>query len=472
MIAEPKVGVVIVNWNKKDCVIDLIKSLKGISYNKYDIIVVDNASTDGSVDAIKNLSGVKLICNQENSGGTGGFNTGIKFVLEQNCYEYVWLLDNDAQIKEDTLLELVKVIHSDPLVGVAGSMTLNPDNKDMVVDLGGYVSWKYAMCKPYLNNQPIPTEGLPSVVEVDYTPACSALVRVEAIQKTGVMDERYFLHWDDIDLCLRISQAGYKVVSVSSSRIYHETEKGVNPVVAYYDVRNGLLTISKYLKASQRIIAIHNILRRCCKFIVLSHLTGLHSDKKPAITAIIDFIKGRFYGNKNVASVNKNISAPLQFDTEKIVGSCNKRILILPNGSVAQITKAWNYMESLGCENLFLLIQDFRKGLFPNISSDRVIPFDNKNSSWKALKLLVKIAAGKYAFAVSPISMTLPFSYAVKNCLYFESESKQLYQSHGNMKHFWKTIISFFAGETIALALLPIVYTKSKKYYMNRPLIN
>jgi GT2 family glycosyltransferase len=466
MIDEPKVCIVIVNWNKKDYVIDLVKSLKSISYNNYDMIVVDNASTDGSVDAIKRFVEVRLICNQENLGGTGGFNTGIKFVLEQNRYEYIWLLDNDAQIKADTLLELVKVAEKDPLVGVAGSMIVNPDIKDMVVELGGYISWEYAMCRPYMLNQVIPPEGLPPVVEVDYVAACSALVRVDAIQKAGAMDERYFLHWDDVDFCIRIGQAGYKVVAVSSSKIYHELEKGSNPVVDYYNIRNGLLTISKYLKTFQKITAIHNILRRCCKFIVLSYLTNVHNANKPAITALVDFIKGRFYriGNNNSTSIT---STAMKFDTEKVIDCHDKRMLILPRGSAAQITKTWDHVESLGCKNLFLLIQEDRKGLFPHISSDRIIPFDNKNSSRQVLKLLLKIAVGQYEFVIGSTSMMLPFSYAAKKCIYFDSETRLFYQSQETIKHFWKTVISFFVGEATALALLPIAYTKSKKYYVN-----
>jgi GT2 family glycosyltransferase len=466
MLKEPRTCAVIVNWNKKKYVVDLIKSLRDISYKNFDIVVIDNASTDDSVEAIKCFSEVKLICNTENLGGTGGFNTGIKFVLEQNCYEYVWLLDNDAQITSDTLLELVNVAHDDPRIGVSGSMTLNPDMKDMIVDLGGYVSWKQVMCKPNMNNQSIPAEGLPSIVEVDYTPACSALVRVDAIQKTGIMDERYFLHWDDVDLCLRIRQAGYKIVAVSNSRIFHETEKGSNPVVDYYNVRNGLLIISKHLKTFQRIIAIRNILRRCCKFIVLSYLTDMRDVNSPPITAFVDFMKGHFYRIGNISFTSVKSSA-IKFDTEKMLSDLNKRILILPNGSTAEIIRVWKYMESLGCKNLFLLINESRKELFPYFPLDRIITYNNKNSSLKALALLIKIATGGYAFVVSPTSMTMPFSYAAKRCLQYDSKSGDLYQSNENIKHFWKTIVSFFAGEITAIALLPFLFIKSNKYYLN-----
>jgi len=468
MIDAPKVCIIIVNWNKKDYVTDLIESLRRMSYKNYDTVVVDNASTDGSIEAIKNFPEVHLICNPNNLGGTGGFNAGMRFALEQNCYEYIWLLDNDARVMTTTLSELVKVAENDPEVGVAGSMIVNPDIQDLVVEFGGYISWENRIWKPYMRNEFIPPEGLPSTVEVDYVAACSALVRMDAIQQTGIMDERYFIHWDDIDFCLRIWEAGYKVVAVSNSMIYHEVEKESNPVLVYYDIRNGLLTMAKHLKRFQRIIAIYNTLRESCKIIVLSYFTNLYNISKLIINSLTDFFKGRFYRiNKSISS-SLMMSEPLQFDVEKVINYCDKRMLILPSGSATQISKTLEKMESLGCNNLFLLIEDDRKHLFSYTYSDRIISFNNRRSNLNYLKLLIKIAAGQYAFAVSPTSIVLPYSYAVKNCIYFDSESEQFYQSKETMKCLWKLAISFFAGELIALALLPIFYFKSKKYYINR----
>ena len=108
MFKNPKVAIVTVNWNKRDYVLNLLNSLKHINYDNYNIIVVDNASTDDSVTAIKeHFPNVNLIVNSENLGGTGGFNTGIKYVLEAtDKYKYIWLLDNDAVVEKDTLIEL------------------------------------------------------------------------------------------------------------------------------------------------------------------------------------------------------------------------------------------------------------------------------------------------------------------------------------------------------------------------------
>jgi hypothetical protein len=188
---------------------------------------------------------------------------------------------------------------------------------------------------------------------------------------------------------------------------------------------------------------------------------------KLLMNSIADFIKGRFY-QLNIHTTTLTEYDTLPFNAENIVHYCHKRILILPYGSASQISKVWEHMESLGCNDLYLLIQDARRNLFPNIPSDRIISFDDKQTPWEYLKLLIRISAGKYVLAVSPTSLALPFSYAFKSCLCFDSESKQFYQSRETRKCLWKLFVSFFAGELIALALLPVFYVKSKKYFLKQ----
>ena len=88
-------------YEKKNYVLDLLISLRGIHYDNYQIVVVDNASTDGSVETIRSqFPNVDLIVNSKNLGGTGGFNTGIRYVLKKGGFKYVWLLDNDAEVED------------------------------------------------------------------------------------------------------------------------------------------------------------------------------------------------------------------------------------------------------------------------------------------------------------------------------------------------------------------------------------
>lgn len=466
---EPKVCIVIVNWNKKDFVVSLIQSLNYIVYKNYDIVVVDNASDDGSIESIQKFKNVKLICNTDNLGGTGGFNTGITYALNQNCYKYIWLLDNDAQIRSDSLSELVKVCEGDERIGAAGSMIVNPDIEGIVVELGAFVSWKDGTWKPNMRNQLIPPETEQTIFDVDYIAACSALVRVDAVSRSGIMDERFFLHWDDIDLCLRISKAGYRIVAVSTSKIYHEVEKGSNPVLAYYDIRNGLLAISKHLSGINRVEAMFNLLRGSCKSIAIYYLSGMKSMAKLITLSIYDFLIGHFYKFKhNIGQIHLQ-RADIPIDFKNYSKYFSSPILILPNGTSAEIYRIWDHMESLGFKNMFLLIQDDRKNLFSDIESHKIISFDvYRHSNWKMAKLFYKLFRCRYLFFISPTPMCLPYSYIAKKVIYFDKQNNCFYEAKESIRMVWNLLVSFIAGELIALILLPITFIIGNKYQRPR----
>ena len=127
-----KILIIIVTWNKQDYVINLLNSLKHIQYplENLDILVVDNASNDDTVKLIRQkFPTVKLICNSENLGGTGGFNTGLAWAFEQaeDTYEYLWLLDNDVVVHENALQELLNTLDQNPDAAIADSTMMQLD---------------------------------------------------------------------------------------------------------------------------------------------------------------------------------------------------------------------------------------------------------------------------------------------------------------------------------------------------------
>ena len=150
-----RVTIVIVNWNRKDCVLNLLDSLRSMSTRGNRIVVVDNASTDGSAEAIRNhpLS-VTLLENQENLGGTGGFNAGIRYALEYFEQDYLWLLDNDAEVTPDTLAQMVGAMTRNASIGVAGSCILSPEDRAIIVEAGGFVEQRSGTWRPNLRYQP------------------------------------------------------------------------------------------------------------------------------------------------------------------------------------------------------------------------------------------------------------------------------------------------------------------------------
>ena len=245
---KPRVAIVIVNWNKKNEVLDLLQSLREIRYDNYQIFVVDNASTDGSADAIGlKFPEAELIENSQNLGGTGGFNTGIRHVLEDGGFTYIWLLDNDAEIEESSLINNIEVLETHPDAGIVGSLILNKDYRDNIVECGAFIDWKHGTFIPNCRNMEL-NRIKQDIVNVDYVAICSAVVRVEVLQKVGFMDERYFVIWDDMELGTKVVRAGYKVYANPRSRVYHPSFTEKENIISefYYLVRNSLLFFSKF----------------------------------------------------------------------------------------------------------------------------------------------------------------------------------------------------------------------------------
>lgn len=243
----PSVSVVIVTWNKRQYVLNLLTSLAGIEKGActLHITVVDNASTDDTVTAItERFPDVHVIRNSENLGGTGGFNTGLAHILQQGGFDYCWLLDNDVEVDRQALVELVHVLESDPTIGVVGSQVRQLDNRDVINETGGLVVPEvYGLV--LLNHRvrvedfeqtPIAQELIPA----DYCAASSLLVRPEVLERVGLWKD-LFIHFDDVEWCLRVREAGFRVVCNPRSVVWHLSADG-KPItwILYYDVRNYL----------------------------------------------------------------------------------------------------------------------------------------------------------------------------------------------------------------------------------------
>ncbi|HVY55150.1 MAG TPA: glycosyltransferase family 2 protein, partial [Thermodesulfobacteriota bacterium] len=465
MSVNPKVAIVIVTWNKKSYVMELLESLRNIDYDNHDVIVVDNASTDDTCRTIREkFPAVKLIENPENLGGTGGFNTGLRYVLKKGGYKYTWLLDNDAVVDRDTLIELVKVMEEDDKVGITGSIIMEPD-LDMIVELGAYVSWSIGTWKPNYRNNRLSEMTDIDTTEVDYVAACSSLVRNETLYKIGVMDERYFIHWDDIDLSLRAKEAGYKVMASPRSKAYHGLEdKPINPLISYYDIRNGLLTITKHQNGFRRFLYILNMLRGTGKGAVYSLLSGLNTTSKLLVYGPLDFIRGKFYKSSLSVKTEEDPdpeSAVIPFEYLNIRNE--SKVIILPNASYAIIKGMLAKIREMspGC-HVSLLIQADRYELFKDLEIDRFIVFEGyRQSTIQTLSVLKEILESNYDLCISPSRSMLPFSYAVKKYYLYDHKRDYFVQSKEDIYASWKLFVSFFGGELLAIVLMPFVYLKS-----------
>ena len=247
-----KVGVVICNYNKAKDVIVCIRSVLESKNQDFHIYVVDNASSDDSVQRIRKEYGdnrkVTLICNNENLGGSGGFNTGLRIAEEQG-YPYLMCIDNDAFLDENCLGELISFMEKTPEAGIAAAKIYRAENQGYIQQYGSYIDWNdYCVNSPYYNYPEDNT--LPEVIYSDAVPACAMMIRRSVIKEIGFMPEENFLYWDDTEWCYRCHLAGYKVASVGSALACHAMgakKEDVTTFPTYYAWRNRIYFFMKFL---------------------------------------------------------------------------------------------------------------------------------------------------------------------------------------------------------------------------------
>lgn len=250
-----EIGIVICNYNKSAYVVKCIESVLASNYQNFDIYVVDNASTDNSVEAIKEnyKDIVTVLENKENLGGTGGFNTGIRKVLEGD-YKYVYCLDNDVQITPNAIGALHDFLENNPKVGMVGSKVNHLQMPNYVQQMGLKIRFDcfsaetlYADC--------LDSVEIPEIVYCDTVAACSVMLPVKVIREVGMMPEDNFIYWDDMEWGYLVSQAGYQVAAIGASKVYHEMSANMrreNTFSTYYLWRNQLHFFMKYTPDSLR----------------------------------------------------------------------------------------------------------------------------------------------------------------------------------------------------------------------------
>lgn len=237
------IGIVICNYNKRDFVVDCIRSVQESKVQNFDIYVVDNASTDDSVEAVQKEFGdsVTILQNTENLGGSGGFNTGLRVVRDKG-YEYFVCLDNDVLVDENAVNALYEYMEANPDVGMAGSRVYHMQMPDYIQQCGLLIDFDHCTAETLYADR-LEDGTLPEVIECDTVATCSVMIRGSVIRDTdvGIMPEDNFIYWDDMEWGHRIHLAGYRIVTLAASQVLHQMGANVkkpNTFLDYYMWRN------------------------------------------------------------------------------------------------------------------------------------------------------------------------------------------------------------------------------------------
>ncbi|GGO20000.1 glycosyltransferase family 2 protein [Deinococcus humi] len=229
MKTEPFVSIIMLNWNGWEYTIECLRSLERITYKNYKIVLIDNASTDSSIERIKSLfPNLEIIKSSSNLGFGGGNNIGIRRSIEDNS-DYVWLLNNDTTVCTDALTKLVEMAESDPKIGAVGSLIVDSDFPYGVQAWGGgKVSFIFGRAW-----------HLKKPDNIDYLTAASVLIRTSIVETLEGFDSGFFMYWEDVDLSIRIRKLGFSLAVADLSRVYHKESSSLgkkSPLMdAYYN---------------------------------------------------------------------------------------------------------------------------------------------------------------------------------------------------------------------------------------------
>ncbi len=265
-----KVFIVILNWNggkdTLECLDSLLHCYITVKQNRIEIVVVDNGSTDGSVEELKNKNTeinnkFAIIENKKNLGFAEGNNVGIKYALE-NGADYIFLLNNDTLANQNLVDKLLEAMENDKSIGIAGPKIYfapgyefhkdrykNEDKGKVLWYAGGIIDWKniYASHKGV---DEVDHGQHDELSETDFVTGCAMMLKREVFERIGLFDKRYFLYWEDNDFCQRAKRAGFKVVYVPQASMWHKnassSDKPGSTTHQYYQTRNRLLFGMKY----------------------------------------------------------------------------------------------------------------------------------------------------------------------------------------------------------------------------------
>lgn len=265
---KKKLAVVIVNWNKKDLLKACLESLREQTYQSFQTIIVDNGSTDSSVDFLQeNYPGMEIIKLKENTGFGRGNNVGIGKAFEDGDIEYIITLNNDTKIEPDYIEKILECARRHPKAGSIQSKVLNFFENGKVDSVGLLISPDMGAVERGAGKK---DEDFQIEEEIFGPSASATLYRREALETIALpggnfFDGDYFLYYEDVDLAWRLRLAGYSSWFCPEARVFHihgASAKKFSAFQKFYIHRNHFYNIFKNLPLKMIMRALFFMLAR------------------------------------------------------------------------------------------------------------------------------------------------------------------------------------------------------------------
>lgn len=246
---NPLIYIVILNWNGKEDTLACLSSLSKVLYTPFQTVVVDNGSTDGSIEAIRRtFPQVTLIENGKNLGFAGGNNVGIRWALAQGA-DAVFLLNNDTVVDP----HILQAFTSGSKAGVLGAKLYLHSEPDRFDHLGGRWNKKRAAFDFVALREKDTGQLHPPL---DYACGAALFVKREVFEAVGLLEEKFFLIWEEADFCMRAKRAGFSSLLSYNAKVWHKVSAsfvGGKPHSTYFWWRGRLLWIERNCTLPEKI---------------------------------------------------------------------------------------------------------------------------------------------------------------------------------------------------------------------------
>lgn len=238
---KPEISIVLLNLNQHKITIDCIKSLIDNDYTNFEIILVDNGSTDDSLKIFCSIKqefpNLKLIENGENLGFAEGNNVGIR----NSEGDYILLLNNDTIVKKNFLSSMIEATKKFPKAGAFGPKMYFWDKRSDIWHIGGEIT-------RFLNFVPTPFKYKDVYKKVSWLSGCALMMKRETLQKVGLLNSSFFIYLEDVEWSIRATKAGYDLIYVPDAELWHigsvSSQKiGGKPFFIYLGYRNKLFLL-------------------------------------------------------------------------------------------------------------------------------------------------------------------------------------------------------------------------------------
>ncbi|HAO06387.1 MAG TPA: glycosyltransferase family 2 protein [Chryseobacterium sp.] len=291
---QKKVYIIILNYKTWKDSIECLESVFLLDYSNFQVVLVDNFSQNGSIEEIQswastyevnnffeqkegskqpvikrklnfsiyefsenynseiNNTDLIIIKGKENKGFSAGNNIGLKYALQRNDFDFVWLLNNDTIVEKNALTELTKHLNLNPEIGICGSVLLDYIRPNILQGVGGYYNKITGSAKEIFNGRYLSRDLFAIPHKINYPIGASLFLQKKFLETVGLLNEEYFLFFEEIDWTLRGEKFGWICGYAPESYVWHKGSSTINSnskkskVSDYFGVRSKILFTKKF----------------------------------------------------------------------------------------------------------------------------------------------------------------------------------------------------------------------------------